>query len=124
MPTRPARPCRQRGCPQLTIDKSGYCEQHLKASRQQQDARRGAASERGYDARWHRARTAYLSEHPLCVMCEAEGKIVAATIVDHIKAHKGDMVLFWDESNWQSLCLYHNSAKAAREEGAFGNARG
>ncbi|CQR75082.1 hypothetical protein SpAn4DRAFT_4446 [Sporomusa ovata] len=24
--------------------------------------------------------------------------------MDHIKAHRGDQVLFWDQSNWQPLC--------------------
>jgi hypothetical protein len=34
--------------------------------------------------------------HPLCRMCEAEGKITVATIVDHVIPHKGDRVLFND----------------------------
>ena len=44
-------------------------------------------------------------------MCQAEGgKIVPATVVDHITPHKGDPVLFWDSANnWQSLCADHHS---------------
>lgn len=53
--------------------------------------------------------------------CLKDNKVVVAECVDHIIAHRGDMALFWDESNWQSLCLHHNSVKAAKEEGAFGN---
>lgn len=30
------------------------------------------------------------------------------------------MVLFWDPTNWQSLCDTCNSRKAVEEEGAFG----
>lgn len=57
-----------------------------------------------YGRRWQNARRNYLTFNPLCKMCEEQGKVTAATIVDHIKPHKGDEVLFWDESNWQALC--------------------
>jgi 5-methylcytosine-specific restriction endonuclease McrA len=46
---------------------------------------------------------------------------VPAKCVDHIQAHKGDMKLFWDPNNWQSLCISCNSAKAVAEEGAWGH---
>lgn len=48
--------------------------------------------------------------HPLCVMCQAEGRIEAATVVDHIKPHRGDQALFWDRDNWQSLCKRHHDS--------------
>jgi len=63
----------------------------------------------------------YLAEHPLCVKCEAEGRVTAATVVDHKEPHRGDYDRFWDESNWQSLCSYHHNLKTATEDGAFGN---
>ncbi|MFH0809709.1 MAG: P27 family phage terminase small subunit, partial [Pseudomonadota bacterium] len=34
---------------------------------------------------------------------------------------KGDMALFWDESNWQSSCEECHRLKSASEDGAFGN---
>ena len=43
---------------------------------------RGGASARGYDARWREARAIFLKQHPLCAFCQAEGKIVPATVVD------------------------------------------
>jgi 5-methylcytosine-specific restriction protein A len=49
--------------------------------------------------------------------------VTEATDVDHIKPHKGDMTLFWDRTNWQSLCGPCHSAKTAAEDGGFGNAR-
>jgi 5-methylcytosine-specific restriction endonuclease McrA len=49
------------------------------------------------------------------------GTIRAAKVVDHIKPHKGDHDLFWDEVNWQSLCEPCHNKKTAREDGAFGN---
>ncbi|MEK4520001.1 hypothetical protein NSS64_32480 [Paenibacillus sp. FSL H8-0122] len=41
--------------------------------------------------------------------------------MDHIIAHKGDPLLFWDRSNWQGLCGPHHSDKTVREDGGFGN---
>jgi 5-methylcytosine-specific restriction protein A len=38
-----------------------------------------------------------------------------AEVVDHIKPHKGDMTLFWDENNWQSLCKMHHDRKTILE---------
>ena len=76
-----------------------------------------------YGRRWERARARFLARHPLCTFCEAMGYIVAATVVDHIIPHKGDMTLFWDESNWQPLCkLCHDGTKKSQE--ATGKLRG
>lgn len=77
---------------------------------------RKSAHQRGYGVRWRKARLAYLSEHPLCVYCEREGRVQAAEVVDHIKPHKGEMELFWDQDNWQSLCKpHHDSVKQSEE---------
>lgn len=76
------------------------------------------ASERGYTWAWTKARNAYLRDNPLCVMCLAmtPPRVTAANVVDHIKAHKGNADLMWDESNWQSLCAtHHNSDKQMME---------
>ncbi len=53
-------------------------------------------------------------------MCAAEGVTTLATDLDHIKAHKRDMKLFWDVTNWQGLCHKHHSRKTAKEDGGFG----
>ena len=72
--------------------------------------------ERGYDYRWQKARKQHLFANPLCAMCYAEGIVKLATVVDHTIPHRGDMVLFWDRSRWQSLCTnHHNSHKQALE---------
>lgn len=89
--------------------------------RREADARRASAAERGYDARWRKARLPHLAAHPLCVMCEARGDVTAATVVDHIAPHHGDMALFWDAVNWQSLCeRCHNSVKQSEERSEAG----
>lgn len=81
---------------------------------------RAGSTARGYGSQWQKARLGYLAHHPLCRHCEAEGRTEPATVVDHIKAHKGDMALFWDTANWQPLCKRHHDEKTAREDGAFG----
>lgn len=81
---------------------------------------RETANERGYTYRWQQARAGWLRSHPLCVHCDDEGRVRAATDVDHIVPHKGDMQIFWDNTNWQSLCAHHHGIKTATEDGGFG----
>jgi 5-methylcytosine-specific restriction protein A len=73
-------------------------------------------TERGYGYRWQQARLRFLVRHPLCCYCEREGLVTVATVVDHVRAHQGDQTLFWDESNWASLCASHHSSAKQREE--------
>lgn len=115
MPYAPARPCSEPGCPGLTTHRKGRCATHLRLRNAEETDRRGTASQRGYGAKWRKARIRWLQEHPLCVTCDAEGRVVAATVVDHIVPHKGDQRLFWDRRNWQSLCKYHHDQKTAGE---------
>jgi len=111
MPMRPASPCRSPRCPDLAVPGSAYCLTH----RREEGRERGSSTAQGYGVRWRKARRAWLSEHPLCAMCMEEGRVEAATLVDHIIPHRGDYELFWDELNWQSLCVAHHSAKTSQE---------
>lgn len=88
MPMKPKKPCRQPGCPRLTA--GIYCEEHEQLHSQE----RVTASKRGYDSHWRRARSCYLKAHLLCVRCQKHGKLVKATVVDHIVPHRGDDKLF------------------------------
>ncbi len=74
------------------------------------------STQRGYGYKWQKAREAFLREHPLCVMCAAEGRVTVATVVDHIVPHRGDQSLFWRRSNWQSLCATHHSRDKQHQE--------
>ena len=69
-----------------------------------------------YGRSWRKARRVFLTEHPLCSMCEDEGKTSAAHEVDHIQKHNGDPVLFWDVKNWQALCSFHHRSVKAELE--------
>lgn len=72
-----------------------------------------------YDRRWRAARKAFLAENPLCVRHKRQGRIVGATVVDHIVPHRGDKELFWNRSNWQALCKTCHDEKTATEDNAF-----
>ena len=83
-----------------------------------------------YDSRWGKARQAFLREHPLCILCQALGRIEVATVVDHITPHRlkdalitgnpADISraqkLFWDRGNWQGLCKPHHDSTKQRME--------
>lgn len=74
------------------------------------------AAQRGYGYRWQKARESHLRMHPLCVMCDAQGRTVLATVVDHKTPHRGDQALFWDRENWQSLCSPCHDVTKRRQE--------
>jgi 5-methylcytosine-specific restriction enzyme A len=109
------KPCSSRGCPNLTRER--YCVQHKQLNRSY-DQRRESSSKRGYDAKWRKARAYFLMMNPYCVKC---GEL--ATVVDHIVPHKGNMRLFWDQSNWQPLCASDHGRKTVLQDGGFGNER-
>ena len=113
MPTKSKRPCSYPGCPELTNEY--YCETHQKKIDKEYNKRRGSAASQGYDARWRKARKLFLNRNPLCNVCKR-----VATVVDHIKPHKGDKVLFWDMSNWQAMCKSCHDTKTAKEDGRWG----
>jgi len=75
-----------------------------------------SSAQRGYGYKWQQARLVFLREHPLCKMHMDLGRVVPATVVDHIQPHKGDLKLFWDRKNWQPLCKScHDGAKQMLE---------
>jgi len=71
-----------------------------------------------YDTgRWRKLRKLHLMSEPLCRMCMQEGRVMAATVVDHIVPHKGDVELFYS-GPFQSLCKpCHDRHKQAEERG-------
>ncbi|BGI51986.1 MAG: HNH endonuclease signature motif containing protein [Candidatus Hamiltonella defensa (Ceratovacuna japonica)] len=85
-----------------------------------------------YNFRWDKARRAFLAKNPLCVMCQAHHLIHPATVVDHIIPHRlrfaqtteevtAAQKRFWDEKNWQPLCVqHHNTTKQRMEKGNKG----
>lgn len=88
------------------------CEAKQDAARKARyDQRRPSSSARGYTGAWEKARVAYLAKHRFCLRCGDP-----ATVVDHIRPHRGDREIFWDRDNWQPLCgPCHNSTKQREE---------
>ena len=110
--TRPPHLC---SCGQI-VAHGTLCACQVKATRarnQRHDATRPNARARGYDRRWEAARKEWLAHHPNCSWPDCQR---AATVVDHIKPHKGDPILFWDRSNWASLCQHHHNGAKQRQE--------
>jgi 5-methylcytosine-specific restriction protein A len=99
-----------------------YCELHAKVIRKQADAKRASSNQRGYGYRWQQTSKGFLRAHPLC-QCkdclEGVKQLKAATVVDHIIPHKGDMELFWNRSNWQAMAKDCHDRKTATEDGGF-----
>lgn len=118
------RPCSWPGCNTLVI--SGRCDRHKHAASKEYDRQRGSASNRMYDRRWQAASKDFLRRHPLC-QCpdcqEGRVRVTASSVVDHIVPHKGDIDLFWNESNWQAMSKPCHDKKTATEDGGFGNQR-
>lgn len=91
---------------------------------------RGNASQRGYGSRWRKARLTFLQQHPLCRMCQEDGRLTPATVVDHITPHKLEEArksgsveaialaetMFWHRGNWQPLCKTHHDGAKAKQE--------
>lgn len=112
MPRRPDTPCKHPGCARLVPYGRKYCDEH--APLHIGDVK--STKQKGYGSRWQRESKAYLRAHPLCARCLAKGKYTKATVVDHIVPHRGDQKLFWDRSNWQSLCKSCHDSKTMTED--------
>lgn len=74
------------------------------------------STQRGYGYKWQQARAQFLKANPLCIRCQAEGRVEVATVVDHRIPHRGNQALFWDRGNWDALCTTHHSRDKQREE--------
>lgn len=112
MALKPLRPCRHPGCRELTRD--GYCPKH----KPKRAARRASAEWHGwYSLRvWtDDLRPAQLLREPWCRECARRGIRTRATVVDHVRPHRGDWALFTDRDNLQSLCETCHNRKTARE---------
>jgi 5-methylcytosine-specific restriction protein A len=108
MPNAPQKPCPQPRCPHLQP-----CPVHVRA------AWRGTtpAPPRIRGGRLQRLRAQLFTEQPLCVLCQAEGRVTIATIRDHkIPLAEGGR----DEpSNTQPICAdcHRRKTEAERNRG-------
>jgi 5-methylcytosine-specific restriction enzyme A len=77
-----------------------------------------------YGKRWRKRARHQLQIEPLCRMCKSEGRITAASVVDHVQRHEGNINEFM-LGKLQSLCAHcHSSAKAVIEKRGYDPAIG
>ncbi len=114
--------CNRPGCTKLTSER--FCPMHMQEYQTTRDNKRPSAYRRGYNTAWRKASKGYLTRHPFCVKCLSKGIHTPATVVDHIKPHKGNKTLFWDSNNWQALCKRCHDIKTATEDGGFNHCNG
>lgn len=67
--------------------------------------------------KWVGMRKRWLKDHPICARCKRDrNSVVVATIVDHKIPHRGNLALFLDYTNFQSLCQRCHSGTKQRED--------
>ena len=81
-------------------------------------AARPTAHARGYTCRWAAFSRLYRCQHPLCVVCEAAGRVQPSECVDHITPREAGGTD--DDHNLQALCLSCHARKTARHDGGYG----
>ena len=82
MPKKPKRPCSYPGYPKLTDGR--FCEEHAKAeAKRYEKYDRDPAVRRRYGRAWKRIRDSYVQQHPLCEVCQKDGRLVAIEEVHH-----------------------------------------
>jgi 5-methylcytosine-specific restriction enzyme A len=92
------------------------CQRARKANA---DRRRPNAVQRGYDARWRRESRIFLAQPENRRCCCGCNRV--ADTVDHHIPHRGDMVLFWDTTNWRPYAFGCHSSKAQKKDHAIEN---
>lgn len=120
MASKPLRPCRHPGCPEVT--REGWCAKHKPKIKYGKYQRKASAEYHGWYllAIWRKVlRPAQLLREPWCRECAKHGRRTPATVVDHVRPHRGDWALFVDPANHQSLCKPCHDRKTAQERGGF-----
>lgn len=84
MPTKPKRPCRYTGCPNLAAQGEQYCPQHKTKVEQFYNKYQRPNDKKSYGRAWKRIRDRKIRENPLCEECFKAGIYKAAEEVHHI----------------------------------------
>jgi len=77
--------------------------------------KRKNSTDRGYNYKWQKVSRNFRLAQPACNECGVVESL-NNMVVDHIVPHRGDMQIFWDPNNWQSLCRTCHNKKTARGE--------
>ena len=111
MPTAPLNTeCKEYRCRNPKTQRSAYCTEHGGGMTET-----GKANSKLYNQQaWDKIRARQLSKQPLCARCQHEGKITAATTVDHVFPHRRDAAKF-KVNLFQSLCTGCHTLKGQDE---------
>lgn len=91
-------------------------ERQVNRRRYDQERRDAAPWRAWYKApAWRRIRRNQFKAEPNCRFCAELGRIRAATIVDHVRPHRGNWLAFW-AGPFQSLCKDCHDGRKQREE--------
>ena len=116
MPNKAKKPCSRHGCRELTSGR--YCPDHTKAEAKHYNRyARDRETAKRYGRPWKQIRAAFLSAHPLCVLCGEDGRLTPATLVHHkIKLTNGGTN---DRENLLALCPGCHSRLHSRQGDYF-----
>lgn len=125
MPVAASRPCRHARCRVLVTSRDGLCDQHRAAAHRQhkQDVTVDYAERNRFYQRkvWKDLRAWRLLVEPLCRECRKAGRLVEASVVDHIIPFNSPIdARALDRDNTQSLCVSCHSAKTRRDRSRGG----
>lgn len=111
MPTAPLNTeCKEYRCRNPKTQRSAYCAEHGGGVTEV-----GKANSKLYNQQaWDKIRARQLSKQPLCARCQHEGKITAASTVDHVFPHRRDAAKF-KVNLFQSLCTGCHTLKGQDE---------
>ena len=102
--------CKEYGCRNSKTGRSSYCIEHGGGITEISKANSKLYNQQS----WNKIRARQLSKQPLCARCQHEGKITAATTVDHVFPHRRDASKF-TLNMFQSLCVACHTIKGQDE---------
>jgi len=111
MPGRPASPCTHIGCKALSRDGTGRCPDLPREAW----VKKADAPKRISGRKLQKLRADLFRQSPLCVVCQAEGRITAATERDHIVPLSQTQKDEASNVGMQALCHACHEAKSKRE---------
>ena len=107
--------CRELGCKNDKTHRSAFCTQHGGSNKDLGISEKTKANSKFYNTSyWKQQRINQLSQKPLCASCLLDGRVVQATVVDHIFPHRQNSEKF-KINNFQSLCVSCHTNKTLEE---------
>lgn len=112
--------CVAPACKEIVRDGGSRCEKHRKKMTKERTENRkfygGRRNSHIYDsARWRRLSIKKRTVNPFCEVCEKNGIMNSADVVDHIiEIEDGGGAFKWD--NLMSMCHHHHNEKTQREK--------